>query len=245
MNIIKIKSTASTNDFLKELLRQQTLEEGTVVFAENQTAGKGQRGNSWESEHGKNITCSILLYPHFLPVKQHFLLSEVVALGIKSALDLYIDSIEIKWPNDIYHEGKKMAGVLIENELTGDHFTRSVVGIGLNVNQEIFLSDAPNPVSMKQVLKRDLNLENVLEDTVKSIWTWYGKLESGGTETIVRNYHDSLYRKDGLHAYSDSKGPLTARIHHVEDDGRLHLITDEGEERCYAFKEVVFQQHNK
>jgi BirA family biotin operon repressor/biotin-[acetyl-CoA-carboxylase] ligase len=240
MNIIKVKTTASTNDLLKELLRQQTLEEGAVIFTENQTAGKGQRGNSWESEPGKNIACSILLYPHFLPLSQHFLLSEIVALGIKSVLDSYIEKVEIKWPNDIYCAGKKIAGVLIENEILGAHFSKSIIGIGLNVNQEVFLSDAPNPVSMMQILKKEVSIESVLEETVNAVWDGYEKLRNGETERIIRTYHDSLYRKSGFHSYKDNKETFTACIDRVGDDGFLHLLTREGERRSYAFKEVTF-----
>ncbi|GHV70586.1 biotin--[acetyl-CoA-carboxylase] ligase [Bacteroidia bacterium] len=241
MNIIKIKSAASTNDLLKELAKQQAPEEGLVVFAENQTAGKGQRGNSWESEAGKNIACSILLYPTFLPVNQHFLLSKVVALGIKSALDSYIQPVEIKWPNDIYYNGKKMSGVLIENELLGAQFSQSIIGIGLNVNQEIFLSDAPNPVSMKQILEKELPIESVLKKTVQAVLDWYEKLRNGETETIAKAYQDSLYRKSGFHGYEDSHGTFSARIDRIGNDGFLHLITREGERRNYAFKEVAFK----
>jgi BirA family biotin operon repressor/biotin-[acetyl-CoA-carboxylase] ligase len=241
MNIIKIKSTASTNDFLKDLLRQQTAEEGLVVFAENQTAGKGQRGNAWESEPGKNIACSILLHPVFLPVSRHFLLSETVALGIKSALDTYIQPIEIKWPNDIYYQGSKMGGILIENELLGAQFVRSIIGVGLNVNQDVFLSDAPNPVSMKQVLGKSVAIESVLEKIIQAVWDWYEKLKAGETEMITRSYQDFLYRKSGFHRYEDSKGTFSACIDRIGDDGFLHLITRTGERRSYAFKEVAFR----
>jgi BirA family biotin operon repressor/biotin-[acetyl-CoA-carboxylase] ligase len=240
MNIIKFKTTASTNELLKELLKQQVLEEGAVVFTENQTAGKGQRGNSWESEPGKNIACSILLYPKFLPVNQSFLLSEIVALGIKSALDSYIEKVEIKWPNDIYCREKKIAGVLIENELLGAQFSQSIIGIGLNVNQELFLSDAPNPISMKRILGKEVAIESVLEKIVNAVLDGYEKLRNGETEIIVQAYHDSLYRKSGFHNFKDNNGTFIARIDRVGNDGFLHLTTDKGERRSYAFKEVVF-----
>ncbi|MDR0865309.1 MAG: biotin--[acetyl-CoA-carboxylase] ligase [Candidatus Symbiothrix sp.] len=241
MHIIKVKSATSTNDLLKDLAKQQTQEEGLVVFAENQTDGKGQRGNSWESEPGKNIACSLLLYPTFLPLNQHFLLSEVVALGIKSALDSYIQPVEIKWPNDIYYGNKKLCGVLIENELLGAQFSQSIIGIGLNVNQEVFLSDAPNPVSMKQILGKEVSIESVLEETIQAVLAWYEKLRNGETETIARSYQNALYRKSGFHDYEDSHGTFTARIDRIGDDGFLHLITREGEKRSYAFKEIVFR----
>src|SRR5215470_8992785 len=160
MNIIEIKITASTNLFLKELLNKHPLKEWTIIVAETQTAGRGQMGNYWESEPSKNITCSILIYPHFLSIKQQFLLSEIVAIGLKETLAKYVkQDITIKWPNDLYFEKRKLAGILIENELINQKFSCSIVGIGLNVNQQIFKSDAPNPVSLKQItgMETDIN----------------------------------------------------------------------------------------
>jgi BirA family biotin operon repressor/biotin-[acetyl-CoA-carboxylase] ligase len=240
MNIIKIKSTASTNLFLKELSEKQFLEEGAVVFTETQTAGRGQAGNDWESEPGKNITCSILFYPVFLPVKQHFLLSETIALGVKKTLDDYIPNVSVKWPNDIYFENRKIAGILIENELTAQEITQSIAGIGLNVNQETFASNAPNPVSLKQILDVEMDLDSLLEKMVEKLMDEYEKLKAGQTEDISRAYHDSLYRKSGFYAYEDKHGRFIARIQSVSEDGFLHLQTDKGEERRYAFKEVVY-----
>jgi len=241
VNIIRVETVASTNSYLKELARNRVLEEGTVVGTHNQTAGKGQRGNSWESEAGKNITCSILLYPSFLPVQRFFLLSEAVSLGIKETLDIYTGGITVKWPNDIYYQEKKIAGILFENELTGNVYTSSVVGIGLNVNQERFLSDAPTPVSLKQITGKDFDTETLLKELVEKILYSYEQLKSGYSETIIRMYHDALYRKTGFHHFEDEAGIFNARINRVSDDGLLHLFTDRNEERSYAFKNVRFR----
>jgi BirA family biotin operon repressor/biotin-[acetyl-CoA-carboxylase] ligase len=238
MNIIKIKTTDSTNLLLRELAEKQILEEGTVVLAEAQTAGRGQRGNQWESEAGKNITCSILLYPSFLPAKQSFLLSEVVALGVKETLDSYIKNVTIKWPNDIYFENRKIVGILIENEVTGQNIAQSVIGIGLNVNQEVFTDALPNPVSLKQILNKEINLTVLLEKMLKRIMHWYKKLKAGQNEEIAQAYQDVLFRKSGFHCYEDKNGLFNAQIKSIAEDGILHLTTDRGEERQYAFKEV-------
>ncbi|MDR3218948.1 MAG: biotin--[acetyl-CoA-carboxylase] ligase [Dysgonamonadaceae bacterium] len=237
MNILKVETLGSTNAFLKQLSKQKALQEGTVVFTENQTAGRGQQGTSWESEPGKNIACSILLYPDFLPVKQHFLLSEAISIGIKSVLDTYIKRVSIKWPNDIYYEEKKIAGILIENELMGDKFIQSVIGTGLNVNQDTFRDAIPNPVSLKQILGKNIAVVILLEAIVESILTWYEKLKAGETAIISAIYHASLYRK-GFNLYKDANGQFLARIDRVSDDGYLHLITAKEEARSYAFKEV-------
>jgi BirA family biotin operon repressor/biotin-[acetyl-CoA-carboxylase] ligase len=241
MNIITVESVASTNSYLKELIRKQTLEEGTVIVTGNQTAGRGQRGNSWESEAGKNITCSILLYPSFLPVRQHFLLSEVISLGVKDTLDAFSGDNTIKWPNDIYYKEKKIAGILIENEITGKNFNLTVAGIGLNINQEHFLSDAPNPVSLKQITGMDYDTEVILKELVGNVLYRYEQLRTGDTEILIRMYHDALYRKTGFYRYEDSGGTFNARINGVSDDGFFHLITDRNEECRYGFKDVRFK----
>jgi len=240
MNIITVETVASTNTYLKELAHKQILEEGTVVVAHYQTGGKGQRGNSWESEAGKNITCSIVLYPSFLPVQQNFLLAEAISLGVKETLDAYTDGITIKWPNDIYHLESKIVGILIENELTGNEYNLSVAGIGLNINQERFLSNAPNPVSLKQITGREWDTESILKEMIRNVLYRYEQLKAGDTENLVRAYHEALYRKTGFHRYEDNEGMFHARIDRVSDDGFLHLITEQNEERCYAFKSVRF-----
>jgi len=240
MTIIPVETVTSTNSYLKELAHRQVLEEGTVIVTRNQTEGRGQRGSSWESETGKNITCSILLYPSFLPVQRFFLLSEAIALGVKKTLDAYTEGITIKWSNDIYYQERKIAGILIENELTGNEYSLSIAGIGVNINQEHFLSDAPNPVSLKQITGREHDIEALLREMIQNILCRYEQLKTGNTESIISMYHEALYRKTGFHRYEDSEGIFSARIDYVSDDGFLHLVTDRNEERNYAFKNVRF-----
>lgn len=241
MNRIHIDSTLSTNAYLKDLLKGEELPEGTIVVAREQLAGRGQAGNSWESEPGKNLTFSLLLYPDFLPIQDYFLLSEAVALGIKKALDSYLGFLSVKWPNDIYYRDKKLAGILIENEIQGRSIVRSVIGIGLNVNQEVFRSQALNPVSMKQITSTEYPLDRLLEDIVTSIHSCYNDLKEGNTKRITQNYHRSLYRRDGFYLYQDKAGEFLARIDSVDPSGYLHLITEDGKRRKYAFKEVSYR----
>jgi len=238
MNIIQIENIESTNTYLKELAHNQILEEGTVITAHNQTKGKGQRGSSWESEAGKNITCSIILYPSFLSVKKYFLLSEAVSLGVKETLNAYTNGISIKWPNDIYYLDSKIGGILIENEFIGNKYYFSIVGIGLNINQERFLSDAPNPVSLKNITGMEYDIERILKELAKNILFRYQQLKEGDSENIIFMYHEALYRKTGFYTYEDDNGIFHARIDRVSDDGFLHLITNKNEERSYAFKNV-------
>jgi BirA family biotin operon repressor/biotin-[acetyl-CoA-carboxylase] ligase len=239
--IIRLENAASTNSLLKESAEKEKLEEGTTLIVANQTAGRGQQGNSWESEAGKNLTFSMIFYPDFLPFKRYFLLSKVVALGVKNTLDEYISGIEIKWPNDIYYQEKKIAGILIENDITGYVITRSVVGIGLNVNQEKFSEEIPNPVSLKNILGKEVDIDSLLEKITENIISCYKELKNGNFETIASAYADALFRKSGFHTYADVQGVFKAKIDFVGDDGLINLTTEKGEKRSYAFKEVAFK----
>jgi BirA family biotin operon repressor/biotin-[acetyl-CoA-carboxylase] ligase len=240
MNIIIVKSAASTNDLLKRKMEEEFLEEGTTIAAEAQTAGKGQRGNSWESEPNKNLTFSTLFYPTFLPPNEQFLLSKAIALGVIDALSEYIEDVKIKWPNDIYFGDGKLAGILIENELKGEQYASAIAGIGLNVNQEKFLSNAPNPLSMKNITGTDYPLDVLLHRLVESVMTRYESLKDGDGERISEEYFSKLYRHTGFYQYKDKTGAFYAKIVLVENSGFLHLQTDTGEVRKYAFKEVQY-----
>ncbi|GHT79582.1 biotin--[acetyl-CoA-carboxylase] ligase [Bacteroidia bacterium] len=243
--IIKVKSTPSTNQCLRELAKQQCLKEGTVLYAVEQTAGRGQTGNHWEAEPGKNITCSMLFSPIFLPVKKHFLLSEATALGVKQALEMEfgLKYISIKWPNDIYYRDRKLAGILIENEIQEGIIIQSIVGIGLNVNQEVFTSGAPNPVSLKRALRKeeDIDLKFLLRRLAEQVDDWYQKLRSGNYKTVAQSYFDAQSRRRGFHTYKDANGEtFQGRIKQISDDGLLHLYILGGGTRTYAFKEVSY-----
>ncbi|GHT71653.1 biotin--[acetyl-CoA-carboxylase] ligase [Bacteroidia bacterium] len=240
MNIIRIKETTSTNIELQQMMMDGYLEEGTVLVAENQTSGKGQAGNHWESEPGKNLLFSMLIYPDFLDLKQHFLLSELTANSIKQVLDKYIDHVTIKWPNDIYYQDKKISGILIENNIVENVIRQSVIGIGVNVNQETFAVETPNAVSLKQILEAGIDLDLLLTEITNQLLSDYNKLKNKEWDDIKQYYHDSLYRKSGMYVFFDKNGQFTARIDSVADDGILSLVTETGEIRRYLFKEVSY-----
>jgi BirA family biotin operon repressor/biotin-[acetyl-CoA-carboxylase] ligase len=240
MNIIRINSCASTNSSLKELLRESQKEEGTVIVAKEQIAGRGQAGNHWESEAGKNLTFSILFRPCFLPVKNYFLLSKVVAIGIQKMLSAYAEDIYIKWPNDIFYRNKKLAGILIENEIMGQKIIQSIAGAGININQEEFHSNAPNPVSLKQITGANYDLDILLKQLLASISSYYELLIKGESEFIEQAYHKALYRGEGYFPYKDKEGVFHARIESVANDGIIYLTDDKGLEHSYSFKEVSF-----
>ena len=231
-----IKETLSTNALLWDMLRKEQLPEGFVIHTDFQSAGKGQTGNSWEAERGKNLLFSLALYPQRIPSDELFLISQIVSLAIKKVLEKYTNDIEVKWPNDIYWKDKKLAGILIENSFQAKK-VKTVIGIGLNVNQKTFMSDAPNPVSLLQITGRSLNRKQLLKSISKNILELYQELN---TETIRSEYSGILYRRDGFHTYKTETETFNAKIVTVYPDGKLELETQSGERKGFYFKEVQF-----
>lgn len=238
--IIQLEETSSTNDYLKGLSLKDQVEEFTVAVAEFQASGKGQRGNSWEAEKGKNLLFSILLYPTFIPVANQFLLSQLLSLSIKEELAQYSAGFSIKWPNDIYWKEKKICGILIENDLQGRSISRSIGGIGININQKTFYSSAPNPVSLYQITGKEHNCLSILSGILARVDKYYKYIRENQTEKIVLEYHKSLFRKDIASLFADKNGTFTAQVKRVEPSGTLVLQDDDGNERKYQFKEVYY-----
>lgn len=244
--IKKMEETLSTNDHLAQLCRDNKAEEFYTVVTNYQTDGKGQRGNTWEAERGKNILFSIVIYPTALEAKNQFYLSMLTAVSIVAALEKYTDGFSIKWPNDIYWKEKKIAGILIENEVQGKYIAQSIIGIGLNVNQETFLSDAPNPVSLKQIIGTNINREELFQKIIHGIVASYRLLEEDFAKmsaTLRILYQRKLFRKNGYHPYRDAEGTFMAQLEHIGSDGYLYLQDEQGKIRRYAFKEVEFLLH--
>jgi len=239
--IRNISETDSTNNYLKNLLSQEQLEEGTAVFTDFQTAGKGQRGNGWESENGKNLMFSIVFYPDMIKANEQFVISQAVSLGVVDFLLRYTNDITIKWPNDIYWQDKKICGILIENTLQEDRIKESVCGIGININQEKFLSDAPNPISLIQITRQKYSLELMRSEVCERIMSRYKQMADGGTSQIREEYKLHLFRRNGYHLYNDGSTDFHARIKDIETSGRIVLETEGGEEKCFAFKEVKYK----
>jgi len=236
-NSFFIQETASTNELLWKMLRENTLAEGFVVRTDFQTAGKGQIGNLWESESGKNLLFSMALFPQKIRPDQQFLISQLVSVSIKKVLDEYVDDVTVKWPNDIYWKDKKLAGILIENSLQGRQIKFAVVGIGLNVNQTEFVSNAPNPISLRQIAGKRIARNSLLKKICQNIMDVYHHLD---VEKLQMEYADMLFRKDGFHTFKADGELFQARIFAVHTDGRLELETAEREYQSFYFKEVSF-----
>lgn len=239
--IIRLEETDSTNRYLKQLVREERPEEGSLVIADYQTEGRGQMGNSWYSGRGDNLLFSLLIYPRQLPANESFILSRVTSLALKNLLDYFTDDIRIKWPNDIYWKDKKIAGILIENDIQGKEIDNTVIGIGLNVNQQIFPVDLANPVSLRQITGIQHNREHLLELFMREFFLLYRDLQEGLKMDIEDEYMLDLYRVNDYYWFEDSKGRFKAKIETVLSSGHLVLRTlDSDEERRYAFKEVSF-----
>lgn len=237
-NSIYIQTVDSTNDFLKQLVIAKEHPEGFVVYTDFQTVGKGQKGNTWEAEKGKNLLFSIVLYPSQIPINQQFIISQLVSLAIKKTLDNYIENVTIKWPNDIYWNNKKLGGILIENSLQGSNIKYSIIGIGLNINQLSFSSKLPNPISMKQITGKIYKRPVILNEIKENIIYFY---KNTSFNDIRKQYHRSLYRNNGFHLYETETGQkFSAKIVNVDDDGKLLLISREKKTSEFYFKEVQF-----
>ena len=234
-----ISEVGSTNAWLQQQLLEQDLPHGFCVCAAYQTAGRGQLTNTWESAAAQNILCSLLLKPQQFPVKQQFLISQAVALGVVDFLGQYAPDFCIKWPNDIYWHDKKIAGILIENNLQGAFIATCVVVIGLNINQTAFVSDAPNPISLSQITGQQYSLEEAREQLHRSILVRYEQVLTDPAQ-LQQDYLSVLYRYQTWASYQDEKGQFEGRIVAVEPMGYLHIEDREGIDRKYAFKEVQF-----
>ena len=229
--------TASTNDDA----RDEKYREGDVVWADFQTAGRGQRGHEWHSRKGENLTFSVVLEPLFVPIAEQFSVSEVVALSLVDMLAEYGIAAKIKWTNDIYVGDKKLVGILIEHSLSSSTLRRTIVGIGINVNQKEFDSALPNPVSMAQLLGQDFDLEEVLNCFLSHLQRNYGLLGEGAKDELHGRYNELLYRKNEYHTYALPSGEkFSAKIVGTAPSGALCLENECGDRKDYLFKEVEF-----
>ena len=191
--ILRIRQADSTNRYLAQLSKEENLAEGTLVVAYEQTHGRGQGNNSWESEPGANLTFSILLYPSFIHASQQFVLSKAVSLAVYDFVSQHVADVAVKWPNDVYVNEKKIAGILIENFIIDDYLSKTIVGIGLNINQNVFVSDAPNPVSLRQLTGKTYPLERCLQNLHVLIAARY-RMVKEDAEQLDLDYLQHLYQ---------------------------------------------------
>ena len=240
--IIHLDIVDSTNNYAAKESLTKSLNEGTVFVATCQQSGRGQGQSSWESEKGLNLTFSFVLYPKQVEVIRQFTISMAISLGVVDFLNQFTSQVSIKWPNDIYVEDKKIAGILIETSISSGKISRAIIGIGLNINQEKFVSDAPNPVSLRNLTSKVYDLNQMLGVLCKSLEQRYFQLISDKDSRINDDYERHLYQKGEWSDYRSDNVEFEGKIKGVDPDGRLLIETRKGEVRCFDFKEVAFLQ---
>lgn len=235
--IYRIPQTTSTNDEAREAKYRH----GDIVWAERQTAGRGQRGHAWMSPEGENLTFSLVLEPRFLPVGEQFLLSKAVALALTDTFAAFGIDTRIKWTNDIYAGDRKLVGILIEHNFAGGTLTRTIAGIGINVNQTAFDPALPNPVSMAQIAGRRFGRSMVLEAFFVRCMRRYAQLAGGEKDRLQEDYRRRMYRLCEEHPFRLPDGtPFRAAIEGVRPSGELLLRHTDGTLHAYLFREVEF-----
>ncbi len=238
--LIRLDQTDSTNACAMKIIKNGKAEEGTVILADYQTHGRGQKGNRWESERGKNLLFSFILMPDFLEAGKQFYLLMSISLGLVDLLLQCGIKAVIKWPNDIYISGRKTGGILIENSLSGNYLTSAVAGIGLNVNQTSFTTAGNNPTSLKLELGREINCEILFSDAMKHLTEWIRRLYRKEWEVIKDRYLQHLMHYDQWAEYTDSAGCFRGRIAGILEGGELVVEKQSGVMHRYAFREINY-----
>ena len=243
--ITRYKELVSTSDELRRLADAgEVTEPFDAIRADYQTRGRGQVGNGWESEDGKNLLISVYARPQGVDVSRQFIVSMAVSLAVAETIAPCLSTeerngLKIKWPNDIYCGDGKMCGILCENRLAGHAIFDTIIGVGLNVNQEVFTSNAPNPISIKQIRGADTDIDALAEILILNLRIRLAQVDEGDDATIMRDYWAMTYRADDdLHTFADANGRFEARMTAIAPDGHMTLTTDGGERRTYTFKEV-------
>lgn len=238
-----IDSCESTNTVMKQ--RGAAVPHAHVIAARTQTAGRGQRGNSWEAEPLKNLTYSQMLRPTAMSATRQFELSMLTSLALLDVLSRHLpepERLSLKWPNDIYYGDRKLGGILIEGCVSGSELESFILGVGINVNQEVFTSDAPNPVSMKQISGREYELESLMQEVADAVAVQTDIYEEDPEiDELHALYMQSLWHREGMHPYRDTATGerFLAEIAGVAHSGLLSLRTAGGDVREYEFKGVA------
>ena len=236
--LVFVPECHSTNSLAAELASQGPLPEGTVVITNNQTAGRGQRGNTWETGMGLNLTFSVLLNPTFLSLKNQFYLTIVTSLAVADFLkEKSPDGIKIKWPNDILIGKKKISGILIENSVRKDAIQQTIVGIGVNVNQKDF--KVPAATSLAMVLNSTFDLNEALNSLLGNFEKRYLQLRADKLAELKKEYLENLFGIGEPRTFISDQQKFSGVIEGVNDHGEL-LITIDGTKRAFNLKEISF-----
>ena len=242
MQLLKFDHLDSTNNYAKTLIKEGKANNGQIIYAVSQSAGRGQASNVWESETGENLTFSMIIQPEGIEPKQQFLISQAVSVGIVKYLKFLINNafIHIKWPNDIYVGMKKIAGILIEHTIQGDQILYSVIGVGLNVNQTVFSKSVPNPTSLSIVNKAQYDLETELDELTTMITCELECLQFDDGEECRMEYLNHLLFLDEEREYTVRDKKIIGTIRGVNEFGLLQIQDKNGAILECGFKEIVY-----
>jgi BirA family biotin operon repressor/biotin-[acetyl-CoA-carboxylase] ligase len=232
----------STNNYAAHVLLTKSLNDGAVFVAGCQHSGRGQANAVWESESDKNLTFSIVLFPAGVKMADQFMISKAISLGIADFLQMHLEDVTIKWPNDIYVGDRKIAGILIETAVSSGLVARAIIGIGLNVNQIVFKSDAPNPVSMKNITAKEYQLSSLLQELCRQLDQRYLQLMDGKYDRLNEDYLGILYRFRQWALFRDKDQIWEGRIVGTDHFGSLMIEDRNGKVSYFQFKEVSFLQ---
>ena len=239
MNIIKLDAIDSTNNYLKKIILNEGITDYTIVTAKFQTEGKGQLGTKWESEHSKNLICSVYKKEINIKVQDQFVISALVSLAlIKTLRKVNLSNIHIKWPNDIMSDNKKICGILIENIVKENYIKDAVIGIGLNVIQTIF-NNLPNATSIKNLIGASCSKDEILKDLVENLEYYFNKLDKSSINSIFEKYEDALFRINKPSTFKNSKGEVfSGYIKGVSRLGKLSVMLEDSLVESYDLKEI-------
>jgi len=241
-NILWLDTTDSTNSEMYRKISQLKLDEFFTIATSFQTNGKGQGNNTWFSEAGKNLLASILIYPQFLKTDHFFYLNKITSLAVVDTIKNFIPdcNLFIKWPNDIYVDDYKIAGILIQNELATYKFSKSIIGIGLNVNQDYFPHEIPNPISLFLLNQRIYDISEILDYLIQSLKNWYLKLYNNEFLLIDNKYLAQLYAIKQTRLFCDKNNIVfKGIIENITFDGKIQINQNDNLNE-YDFKEVEF-----
>ncbi|MBN1119245.1 MAG: biotin--[acetyl-CoA-carboxylase] ligase [Bacteroidales bacterium] len=238
--IIQINECLSTNSLVKGMKKDGQLENKTAILAGYQTKGRGRGENSWFSDENKNLLCSIYTQTN-IKVKEHFILSIITSLSIIDLLQEIKIKAKIKWPNDIYIHDKKVAGILIENSLLNDNIKDTVIGIGLNINQQEFPEHLPNPTSILLATQKEIEPVAILKRLLEILESYLNLNHEELHHDIYHTYNAALYRINEWHLFKTNEHFFNGRIHGVKPDGRLLVETDGGQMHQFDFGEIQFE----
>jgi len=240
---VHLTAVDSTNSYASEMLRQMRPTEGTIIYSFEQKNGRGQRGSTWHGEPNKNVAFSLILHPSFLQAGEQFLLTKMASLAVSDLMAELLrggrSRISVKWPNDVYADDKKIAGMLIENSIGNHSIQSSVIGIGLNVNQD-FTGEEFNAASLKMISGEEYDLKTVVERLCEFIEARYLQLKANKREQLGRDYLGRLYRLEEWRNYSSSGEDFEGRIKNVSAAGRLQVELRSAEIKEFDLKEIIF-----